>query len=274
MLDNKRIPVKCKFCFLIIGDILNQQLKIINQGNFILNSTSIPYTLKRSLKARLLWLKIDENGSLIITVPRHYNLDLLDSFLKSKAKWILKNIDKINQNKKVLEQPAYFRTVPYLGKTINILKRSNNDNLIEINLENDNLIVNLDPEIRFKYSPDVELWLKIQARNIIGIKAREFSLKTGLIYNKISIRGQKSRWGSCSHKMNLNFNWRLIMLPEPVLDYVVIHELCHLQEMNHSKKFWKLVESYCPEWKKYRKWLYQNNSYLKTSLNIDSELPD
>jgi predicted metal-dependent hydrolase len=255
-------------------EILNQKLKIINQGKLFLNSTIVPYTLKRSLRARLLWLKFTEDGSLIITVPKQYNLDLLESFIKSKSKWILKCINKIEQNKKNLAKHDYIKTVQYLGKTLNILKRSNNENKIEINLDNDNLIVNLDPEIHLKYSSDVELWLKIQAQKVIGIKTREFSLKMGLNYNRISIRSQKSRWGSCSHKKNLNFNWRLIMLPEPVLDYVVIHELCHLQEMNHSKKFWGLVGYYCPEWKKYRKWLYQHNSYLQATLNLDSKLTD
>ena len=72
---------------------------------------------------------------------------------------------------------------------------------------------------------------------------------------RVTIREQKTRWGSCSSKNNLNFNWKLIMAPPPVLDYVVIHELCHLHEFNHSPRFWQLVEAQMPEYESWKKWL-------------------
>lgn len=79
-----------------------------------------------------------------------------------------------------------------------------------------------------------------------------------LSYNKVFIKDQSSRWGSCSTNRNLNFNWRAIMAPEPVIDYLVIHELCHLKEMNHSAAFWSMVEVYDPEYKKHRHFLKIN----------------
>ncbi|MBQ8597165.1 MAG: M48 family metallopeptidase, partial [Lachnospiraceae bacterium] len=81
-------------------------------------------------------------------------------------------------------------------------------------------------------------------------------------YEDIRIKDQKSRWGSCSSKGNLNFNWRIVMAPEPVCDYVVIHELCHLVHLDHSERFWKLVESICPGYEQYKKWLKTNGSRL------------
>lgn len=75
----------------------------------------------------------------------------------------------------------------------------------------------------------------------------------GVSYGRITIREQKTRWGSCSSKGNLNFNWKLILLPEEVLDYVVVHELAHRKEMNHSKEFWKIVESVLPDYRERRK---------------------
>lgn len=80
--------------------------------------------------------------------------------------------------------------------------------------------------------------------------------------NRITIRNQKTRWGSCSGKGNLNFNWRLLMAPIEVLDYVVVHELCHLVYMNHSREFWQMVEQILPEAGQYRKWLKNNYIYL------------
>ena len=84
----------------------------------------------------------------------------------------------------------------------------------------------------------------------------------GVSYGRISIREQKTRWGSCSSKGNLNFNWRLIFAPEAVLDYVVVHELAHRKEMNHSPAFYTVVESVLPDYQKARKWLKDNGQTL------------
>ena len=84
----------------------------------------------------------------------------------------------------------------------------------------------------------------------------------GVTHNSISIRDQKTRWGSCSSNGNLNFNWRLMLAPPRVLDYVVVHELCHRKEMNHSKAFWHTVEMVLPDYKELRKWLRENGRTL------------
>lgn len=100
---------------------------------------------------------------------------------------------------------------------------------------------------------------KETARKIIQNKVDKFSRELALEYKKISIRDQKTRWGSCSKLGNLNFNYKIILLPEHLQNYIVIHELCHLQELNHSKKFWSLVEKVCPDYKKYRQELKNIN---------------
>lgn len=101
----------------------------------------------------------------------------------------------------------------------------------------------------------LEQWYRGQARNIITGRVEHFGSKLNLSYNRIFIKGQKTRWGSCSSLKNLNFNWRLVMAPVEVIDYIVIHELSHLAEMNHSRKFWQLVENHCPNHREHRKWL-------------------
>ncbi|MGF0034688.1 M48 family metallopeptidase [Bariatricus sp. SGI.154] len=84
----------------------------------------------------------------------------------------------------------------------------------------------------------------------------------GVSYGRITIREQKTRWGSCSDKGNLNFNWKLVLMPEEVLDYVVVHELAHRKEMNHSKEFWKIVEKVFPDYKERRKTLTEMGKQL------------
>jgi predicted metal-dependent hydrolase len=94
----------------------------------------------------------------------------------------------------------------------------------------------------------------------------------GISYQRIAIRGQKTRWGSCSRKKNLSFNWKLIMAPGSVVEYVIIHELLHLKEMNHSKRFWELVARYCPGWRENKKWLKQHEADLTSKLCAPSPL--
>ena len=91
------------------------------------------------------------------------------------------------------------------------------------------------------------------ALKVISVKVKHYAGLMNVQYGRITIRNQKTRWGSCSSKGNLNFNCLLMLAPDEVVDYVVIHELCHLIEMNHSKAFWKQVEQMMPDYKKHRK---------------------
>ncbi len=93
-------------------------------------------------------------------------------------------------------------------------------------------------------------------------KLAKYSKLLGVSYNRVSVRCQRSKWGSCSAKGNLNFNCLLMLAPEGVLDYVIVHELCHRRHMDHSKEFWAEVESACPEYKAQRKWLRENGAAL------------
>ena len=101
-----------------------------------------------------------------------------------------------------------------------------------------------------------------EAIRILPQKVQRFAEKIGVDYGRITIRNQKTRWGSCSGKGNLNFNCLLMLTPDDVQDYVVIHELCHLKQMNHSSKFWAEVEHMMPDYKQKRKWLKENGEEI------------
>lgn len=98
------------------------------------------------------------------------------------------------------------------------------------------------------------------AKKIFGRKCREYAEIMGVTYGRITIREQKTRWGSCSAAGNLNFNWRLVEMPEEIIDYLVVHELAHRREMNHSKAFWAIVEQTLPDYKVRREWLRKNGA--------------
>ena len=100
--------------------------------------------------------------------------------------------------------------------------------------------------------------LKERAKQYIPQRVEYWAEIIGVKYNSVSIRAQKTRWGSCSSRGNLNFNWRLLLMPERVMDYVIVHELAHRREMNHSAAFWQIVETYLPDYRERRQWLKEN----------------
>lgn len=104
-----------------------------------------------------------------------------------------------------------------------------------------------------------------QAKKLIPPRVEYFAAMIGVEYGRIAIRNQKTRWGSCSSKGNLNFNCLLMLVPEDVRDYVIVHELCHLIELNHSPAFWAQVAKYIPDYKEKRKWLKENGSRIISS---------
>lgn len=104
--------------------------------------------------------------------------------------------------------------------------------------------------------------LATQAMKLIPQKVRYYAPIIGVTYGRITIRNQRTRWGSCSGKGNLNFNCLLLLMPEEVLDYVVVHELCHRKEMNHSARFWEEIEKILPDYRQRRKWLKDNGGRI------------
>jgi len=105
-----------------------------------------------------------------------------------------------------------------------------------------------------------------RAATALPEKVRRFAEEIGVSYGRITIRSQRTRWGSCSAKGNLNFNCLLSLCPEEVQNYVVIHELCHRKELNHSSDFWSEVERFCPDYRVHRRWLKENGSSLIARL--------
>ena len=107
-----------------------------------------------------------------------------------------------------------------------------------------------------------EAWYKIQARMIIAERVDHWAGANGLSYTTLRITSARTRWGSCSSKGSLNFSWRLVLAPLEVIDYVVVHELAHLKQRNHSRAFWAEVETMMPDYRQHRRWLKENGHWL------------
>ena len=106
------------------------------------------------------------------------------------------------------------------------------------------------------------LWYKSYAKSYFGERLARLAEDNGFVYNRLTIRAQKTRWGSCSIRKNISLNWKLIKTPVYVSDYVMLHELVHTHVMNHSPAFWQAVEDVCPDYKKAKSWLKQNGAFL------------
>lgn len=107
----------------------------------------------------------------------------------------------------------------------------------------------------YEENPELEALYRKKARQQLEARCAYYAPRMGVDYNRITIRAAKTRWGSCSAQGNLNFHWKLILMPPEVLDYVAVHELAHRKEMNHSQRFWEEVEKILPDYRKRRKWL-------------------
>jgi predicted metal-dependent hydrolase len=232
-----------------------------------INHQSITYTLRRSFKARRVRLEVRQQTGLTVIVPRSYPVSRVPEILKSKAGWISRNLQRFSQLELLpaSRELSSGDTVPYLGRNLKLVPQQNHygDGVV---LEETRLAVSPDLFNNGLLGPALEQWYRVEAARLINERTAKISSLMGLSYKRIVIRGQKTRWGSCSHKKNLSFNWKLIMVPEPVVDYVIIHELIHVKEMNHSKRFWAMVARYCPGWREHKKWLKQHEADLTARL--------
>jgi predicted metal-dependent hydrolase len=120
----------------------------------------------------------------------------------------------------------------------------------------------LVPEAEDEAKPALERWYRRAARAEITTRLDRACEQAGLHYEGLTIRGQRTRWASCSRSGAMSFNWRLLLAPEPVVDYVVWHEVCHLKVMDHSPRFWKLVGRYCPDHRQHSAWLRRHGATL------------
>jgi len=242
------------------------RLATTTQYSFSLNGTSLPYILKRSYRARYLRLEIKPEIGLVVVSPRNCSITFIENFIQEKRGWILKQLAKSNDtcHRNQKHEITSGGTIYLYGHSINIVERSLNHQPATAMLQGENLLVNLDHSHKSLQSLIAD-WYHFKLNIVLTAKLVHWSRQMGIQYRGYKIRGQRTRWGSCSRNGNLSFNWKLLMTPDPVIEYVVIHELAHLREMNHSSRFWNLVAHYCSQYKIHRKWLRDQNHLLSFS---------
>jgi predicted metal-dependent hydrolase len=225
------------------------------------NGKVLEVKIKNSKRVKHLWLKADVYGVYVV-VPSNYSIEKIHNFIESKKKWILKTSEYYKKLREGYgEGNLAINTISFLGAIyrLQIVKDTSSSAIISDNLK----LITFHVTDRRKYKYDIKEWYRRQTAQIVAERLPVISRKLDLQYNKVSIKSQTSRWGSCSKKRNLNFNLLLAAVPIKVIDYVLTHELIHLIELNHSKRFWSLVASAYPEYKKYREWLNRYGPLIK-----------
>lgn len=225
------------------------------------NGKTLNIIITKSSRAKQLWMKANIHGIRVI-VPLNYEIRNVVSFIETKKKWILKAAEyygeftEENGQTNINTAKIHFLGTKY---KLQIIKNRNSSIIVSRNLHTVTLHV-LDER---NYKDDLKKWYKDQTAKIISERITVLNFRLNLKYNKVRIRNQRSRWGSCSRKGNLNFNLLLAALPPELIDYIIIHELLHLKEMNHSKKFWQLVESVDPDYKNHRELLHKYGALIE-----------
>jgi predicted metal-dependent hydrolase len=224
------------------------------------NEKEINYRLERK-KRKTISIKITDDAEVVVSVPLSLSSEKIADIVRDKAEWILSKLELMEVSKK-----DYIEDLKFLGENYKLIANNTQNKSIKVVFNRSEFQVYVPSELenKDKYIKEaLTKWYKIQASSIYKERTEHYSKLLNVHPNRITIKEQKTRWGSCSSKGNLNFNWRVTMAPIEIVDYLVVHELCHLIHMNHSKDFWNLVESVLPGYKKCRDWLKVNGSSLK-----------
>jgi hypothetical protein len=209
---------------------------------------------------RTLAIQITPHGKVIVRAPKAVSSKVIDDFISRHADWITKKLDKVRLSLKA-NPPRTFadgEAFYYLGEIYKLTIVDRTDP--SISFDNGFYLAKTSTE----HARELFInWYARQAVKIIGDKARYYESITGLKFNRLSITGARSRWGSCGANNNIRFSWRLVMAPPDVIDYVVVHELVHIQIKNHSLEFWDKVAAIFPAYQRCRQWLKENGRYLE-----------
>lgn len=228
----------------------------------------VKYTIVRS-RRKTVGIKITGGGEVKVSAPLNVSENQIRDIVLKKMSWIVKKQEELkslyresnNENRFVDGESFYYLGSEY---TLKIQKKLT---LSSVTIQGNNIVVtaggnsitgNEGENIR----RILRSWYIKQFAEVIKDRIDKYAPQIGVCPVKVTVREQKTRWGSCSSKGNINLNWKLVMAPMKVVDYVIVHELCHMKEMNHSKSFWNIVSSILTDYDESRKWLKLNGHRL------------
>jgi predicted metal-dependent hydrolase len=225
--------------------------------------TALPYRIRRSNRAVHARIQVDADGVEVV-VPNRFPLRKVEPFVREKRPWIERTLRRMR------ESEAHFPParlcdggeVPYLGERLALAVREEPGRTrAHVARRGSVLQVKLGPDTTLRGA--LEAWYRRRARAEVSPRLDAAVRRAGKSYTRLQIRGQRTRWASCSTSGAMSFNWRLLLAPAEILDYVVEHEVAHLDVQDHSPRFWRLLASRCPSWREHEAWLRRHGHALR-----------
>ncbi len=216
----------------------------------------ITYTVRRSERARRVRVNVHPHAGVEVVLPARAPERAAAAAVSELRPWIERRLgearDALAEAERALAERA--GSLPYLGRHLQLVQQSGRT---RVHRSGERLLVPAGDA-----RPALERFYRRAARAEIAARLDQATALTGTSYSALAIRGQRTRWASCSSDGRMSFNWRLLLAPERVLDYVVWHEVCHLQVLDHSPRFWALVERHRPGYRADRDWLRRHGATL------------
>jgi hypothetical protein len=213
-------------------------------------------------KRRTLAIIVEEDGRIVVRAPLRLKQEAIDEFVRAKESWILRAREQALRRASRFLPKSYLsgEEFLYLGKPYRLLIEDH---------QRQPLLLNGGFRLSRAAVPRAEAvferWYRRQALRVLSERVEAYAARHGFAFSRIRITSARKRWGSCGHKGNLSFAWRLVMAPEPIIDYVVVHELAHLRHRGHSRRFWSKVASILPDFRQRENWLEEHGYLLRLS---------
>ena len=225
----------------------------VSEERLRLDGEEIAYHLRRDPRRKRLCLMVRGDAEVELRVPLRTGRREIDRFIRDNGGWLRDRLGRVRQARDERPKLEDGARLPLLDEQLELVVRpaarsrvTRWEGRLLVNYHEGQLLEGL-----------LEAWYRREARRHLGERVAALAERTGLHPAGLAIRGQRTRWGSCSSNGRLNLNWRLLFAPARAVDYVVIHELCHLRHMNHSAAFWGLVASFDPDYAEHRRLLRQ-----------------
>lgn len=216
----------------------------------------------RSARRKTIAIKI-QDGNVTVRLPKLMPLWLAKQFVMRKQQWIedkLKNFQQRPPKRQFIEGELQ----PFMGEQypLHIIQEPQRQRL-HVLLDQQKLVIMAPPNVTaLQIRQALTRWYRRQAESLLPERVKQLAEQTSLRPNQVQIKSYKARWGSCTMRGDIQLNWQLVQATQSINDYVIIHELCHLRQHNHSKAFWDLVEQFDPNFREHRRWLKQHGHQL------------
>ena len=233
-----------------------------------INNHTLSWTLRHSARRRSFQIRLLSATEIVVTAPAGASSDKAAEILRSKSTWILRQLKRLaaaaadSTNSSL----AHGATLLFRGEPHSLLLLADGRKKPHVTYAPSSITVHLSELVGEPGHPlvmqSLKKWYLSAAQSTLLERLTYWSGQIGVHPQRLSLRDQKTRWGSCSSRGGISLNWRLIMAPPPVIDYLVIHELCHLRHPNHSPAYWREVACWCPDFRQHRQWLRQHGALL------------